>query len=316
MLNLLPRFAIVGIATAMAGLCPAQERAGIAERYPGDKHIEQDPDVLFVENFEDDLPQVVGRWSDVKNTPGIEQSPDTPAHSSGSRSVRLTCIGGENTGAHFYKSMVSLSDEPVLHLRYYVKYVDSTSQYHHAGGRLGGYHPAVPYPLGGAGIRPKGDDKFTVALEPFQRSKPPRHQFYNYWVGMKPGGDGKYYGNVLLMEEPAMSPVVYDEWMAVEIMVKINTPGMTDGEVAAWVNGRKVAHYRPGYPVGRHGSTFTPGAGTDVFPGIDFRNVAALAVNFIKLEFYSSRTQPGQTSVLMYDDVVVARSYIGPLAEE
>lgn len=314
MIHLLFRIPLVAIVTAMASLCEAQDGSGIAGRYPGDKNITQDPDVLFVEDFEDDLSDVVRRWSDVKNRPGIEQSQDTPTRSSGSRSVKLVCTGGENTGAHFYKSMVSLSDEPVLHLRYYVKYVDSASRYHHAGGRLGGYNPPVPYPLGGAGIRPKGDDKFTVALEPFQRSRPPRHQFYNYWLGMKPGGDGKYYGNVLLMEAPALSRVVYGEWIAVEIMVRLNTPGMTDGEVAAWVNGRKVAHYKPGNPVGKHWSTFTPGAGADVFPGIEFRNDPRLAVNFIKLELYSSRTQPGKTTRIMYDDVVAARSYIGPLA--
>ena len=130
---------------------------------------------------------------------------------------------------------------------------------------------------------------------------------------MKPGGDGKYYGNVLLMEEPEVSKVVYDKWFSMEIMVRLNTPGKKDGEVAAWIDGKKVAHYRPGSPVGRDQATFHPGRGTDPFPGIDFRKDPALAVNFIKLEHYSSQTKEGKTSRIMYDHVVVARRYIGPL---
>lgn len=290
------------------------ERFPISSSYPGDVGISADPDVLFVENFEAPLTKIFERWSDVKNRNGIEQSSDLPTGSGGNKSVLLTCRGGEDTGSHFYKSMTSLEDEPVLFLRYYVKYVDAQSRYHHAGGRLGGYYPPVPYPMGGAGIRPTGKDKFTVSFEPYQRTSPPRHQFYNYWVGMKAGGDGKHYGNVLLMEDPQSAAIVYDEWIAVEIMVKLNTVGKTDGEVAAWLNGKKVAHYKPGSPVGRHMSTFTPGAGSDPFPGIDFRTDPALAVNFIKLELYSSSTEKGQTTQIMYDDVVVARRYIGPLS--
>src|SRR5690606_31497859 len=155
----LPSFFLVLVSACVS----LGQKAGLASQYPGDVGIEKDPDVLLVENFESSLQEVVSRWSDVKNVGGISLPGDVPENSAGTRSARLTCMGGENTGAHFFKCVPEWENEPILYLRYYVKYVDSASRYHHAGGRLGGYHPAVPYPIGGAGIRPDGTDKFTVS---------------------------------------------------------------------------------------------------------------------------------------------------------
>ncbi len=45
--------------------------AQISSKHPNDKGIENDTDVLFVEKFDDGLPNVLSRYDDVKNSEGM-----------------------------------------------------------------------------------------------------------------------------------------------------------------------------------------------------------------------------------------------------
>src|SRR4030067_1791071 len=59
--------------------------AGIADNYPGDVGIENDPDVIFVENFEEASINALGaRWEDVVGQGLMSFSADRPAGSGGS----------------------------------------------------------------------------------------------------------------------------------------------------------------------------------------------------------------------------------------
>src|SRR5690348_15376724 len=67
----------------------------LAARYPGDAGIESDPDVLFVERFDEgSLPAVFKRWTDVRNAAMMSLDSDVPFGGPGSRSLDIGWIGG------------------------------------------------------------------------------------------------------------------------------------------------------------------------------------------------------------------------------
>jgi hypothetical protein len=68
-----------------------------------DVGVENDPDVVFVEQFEaDTLEEIAQRWDHVSNAGGkvLALSKDIPPGSPGERSLRMTATRGENTGGH------------------------------------------------------------------------------------------------------------------------------------------------------------------------------------------------------------------------
>ena len=73
-------------------------------------------------------------------------------------------------------------------MRFYVKFPDPAGYVHHFV-HLGGYDPSTRWPQGGAGERPRGDERVTVGIEPFGRNgtRPPPGEwnFYAYWHEMK-----------------------------------------------------------------------------------------------------------------------------------
>jgi len=63
------------------------EHKGLASKYVGDKGIENDPDVIFAENFEDaSLDAVKARWENVQSAEIMSLSPDVPSASAGRHS--------------------------------------------------------------------------------------------------------------------------------------------------------------------------------------------------------------------------------------
>ena len=67
---------------------------GIAARYPGDTGIEQDPRVVFVEDFEQpSMDQVKVRWEAVKADSTLSLSGDVP-HGGGKHSLQIHHVGG------------------------------------------------------------------------------------------------------------------------------------------------------------------------------------------------------------------------------
>ena len=69
--------------------------------------------------------------------------------------------------------------------------------------------------FGGAGVLPRGDERFSTALEPWGdwgRLPPPgQWNFYSYWHEMSASPDGKYWGNAF---RPATQPNIRKgEWI-------------------------------------------------------------------------------------------------------
>lgn len=276
---------------------------GIAQNYPGDTGIQNDPNVVFVEKFDDaTLTPVFARWTDVRNGAAMSLVADVPPGSAGTRSLNIDGPGG---GGHLYRPLAAGIND-FAYLRYYVKYL-SGGNYHHSGGWIGGYNPSTAWPQGGAGIRPTGSDRFSVGLEPIFND---RLGFYAYWMGMQPDGNGDHWGNIF---EPAPA-LPRDTWSCVEVMVKLNNPtSSTNGELAYWLNGTKIMHFAAGSPnVTRSGGRWTINPAGTPFPGFQWRNTGALAISWIWFQNYIGTATPPGT--LRYDHIVLAKSYIGPIS--
>ena len=149
--------------------------------------------------------------------------------------------------------------------------------------------------FGGAGLKPDGTERFSTAIEPWGnwgRWQPPgRWNFYSYWHEMEVSRDGKYWGNSFGVPEAPEIP--RDRWICVEFMLKHNTPDKADGEHAFWIDGRLLGHWR----------------------GISWRKSPTLRANALTLESYiTDRWTKNPTNVVSFDNVVIARKYIGPTA--
>ena len=249
---------------------------GLAAKYPGDVGLAHDARVLFAEDFESGtLAELTKRWTETSNKDGkvLALSPDAPPGSVGKRSLQMTATLGENSGGHLYQRLPRGVEK--LHARFYVKFAEDAGYEHHFVS-LGGYNPPTNWPQGGAGERPRGDDRIYIGIEPhghYGRVPPPGGwSFYSYWPEMKISADGKYWGNAMSTETPLAVP--RGRWQCVEVMAKLNSaPDKADGELALWLDGRKAMHIAQGTPRGQwSGMGFQlPPQGGEPFEGFRWR---------------------------------------------
>jgi hypothetical protein len=289
---------------------------GLAARYPGDAGIEQDPDVIFVENFEADSRDALqGDWNEFNNEI-TSLSDDVPPGSTGKRSLLFTHVGGKGTGGHLYKSFKPGFDQ--LYLRFYVKFDPACAPIHHFV-HLGGYNPPTSWPQGGAGERPQGHDRVTTGLEPYGEAW--RWDFYSYWMEQRGNPvPNKYWGNDFINDDGLQ--VKKGQWVCVEGMVKLNDPVTEyNGEMALWIDGKLhrkdgqiLSHLRPGSPRGKWvWDSFLPDPNGEPFEGFRWRNSEELQLNFLWLLVYITKAPEGHVSKVWFDDVVLAKKYLGPL---
>lgn len=324
---------------------------GLAWQYPGDEGIENDPQVIFVENFEmGELEDLETKWGYMSNRDGkvLSFSEDIPSGSAGTRSIQMTATRGENEGGELYKTFDEGWDK--VHLRFYTKFAEDHGNYHHFVSLRGAVDP-LPYPVGGAGDRP--ENHFSVTIEPsthevntpgVTRHAPPGiWSFYTYWPEMRswqsPEGepDGRpnpYYGNTYQSKDPVDVP--RDEWVAIEFMVKLNSsPEETDGEIALWIDGEPVAHFAPGTPVGyKTADRFridSDHENSAPFEGFRWRHDMNVKTNVLRLQHYVSRSAFERTqeyadnnpdylinteqATVWFDNVVMAKEYIGTMRQ-
>ncbi len=307
------------------------EGPGLAARYPGDVGLADDPAVVLVEDFEQaSLEEMLARWESVQGTNAL--STDHPPASGGRQSVHMTHVGGEGTGCTLYKRLPEGYDQ--LFYRFYVKFDQNCFPIHHFF-HVGGYSPPTPWPQGGAGERPRGDERITCGIEPFGESW--TWNYYAYWMEMRGSPPrGQTWGNCFIAEN--QPPCPRGEWQCLEVMIKLNTPATErNGEIALWKDGKLVSHLGPGYPrgkwtfdrflIGQGGEgirwvdekgdreTFEVAEGGEPFEGFRWRSTEDLKLNFLWVLFYITRAPEGHVSQVWFDDIVVAKEYIGPLGE-
>ncbi len=284
-------------------------QSGIAVKYPYDKRIKNDKAVVFTEDFEEaTLNDVAIRWNEVVNLEGMSLESDVPSVSAGTQSLQMTSIIGQNTGGHLYKR---LNGYDTLYARFYVKFVPTCHTVHHFVW-LGGHNPPTNWPWPRAGTRPVGNERFSTGIEPFTRDGW-HWDFYTYWMHMRTNPGTKYWGNYFNPEPPAS--ITRGEWICVEFMIKCNDPVTSyNGEQAFWVNGELKQHLGEGFPNGYWvWDHFHPDPDSAPFEGFQWRTVEELVVNYFWLEFYMTDGPNGQIDSVLFDDIVIATEYIGPI---
>jgi hypothetical protein len=321
----------VGGSGAVAGSTSSGGGAphALASKYPGDVGIENDPAVVWVENFEAvSVSAVASRYEEAKNQAGMTLVADVPAKSSGATSMRMRA-GGDASATDLYKNLANVAtDLDEIFVRYYVKYA-SGAQYHHTGVSIGGYNPATNWPNPQAGNKPNGDDRFSFALEPIEGGANPRIDFYSYWMKMhswqdNPSGPGAYYGNTLIHREDVRS--TSDHWMCIELHSKVNpNPSSGDGaELGLWIDDQSVIQFTDSAPLGYWikdkfcpenadsptCTDFTPQNPSLVPLDLQVRSTTALRHTYLWTQNYVSGAIE---SDVYYDDMVVATTRIGCL---
>lgn len=333
-MNLARSALITFLAVAVLGLNPCaisqntpmqQIIRGLADDYPADRGIAGDARVLFAEDFESgSLDEIARRWTEVSNKDGKPMAlvDDSPHGSSGKRALRITADIAHDTGGHLYAKL--LREVDCAYARFYVKFPAPYAYIHHFV-TFGGYRPATRWPQGGAGEKPRGDDRVTVGIEPtgdHGHFEPPGiWNFYVYWHEMKKSADGRYWGNSLKPSKPALVP--RERWQCVEFMIKLNsTPEEPDGELALWLDGLPIAHFRRGVKRGPWtGMGFMLDENGEPFEGFRWRTTTALKLNFFWLLHYVTINAARQNRVetpqpiapVLFDNIVVATEYIGPI---
>ena len=304
-----------------------QGNDGSAAKYPADAGIDRDPRVLFAENFETgSIEQIGQRWGQISNKDGevVAFNSDVPPASAGKRSLQITATLGENTGGHLYTRLPRAVEK--VFARFYVKFAADAAYVHHFV-TLGGYRPPTAWPQGGAGERPRGDDRFTVGIEPYgnygRYAAPGAWNFYTYWPDMKGSADGKFWGNSLTPARPALVP--RDRWQCVEMMLQCNSaPEKSDGELALWLDGGLIMQIGSETKRSRWtgmGFSLAEQSG-EPFEGFRWRTNRELKINFFWLLHYVTENAarqnhaagPNPINRVWFDDIVVGTEYIGPIS--
>ena len=269
--------------------------------------------IVFSEDFESDSKEkMMLNWDDSDNLKGMSFSSDVPLGSKGKQSLMMSYSPGADSGGFLYKMFPEGFD--TLYARFYVKFITKFSKVHHFVA-MGGLYPPSKWPIGRAGIKPKGNEKFNTGIEPTGDNW--TWNFYTYWMNMHGYADPNFFwGNLFRPDPPAK--VVHGEWICMEIMVILNNPvELSNGEQALWINGKKTIHLGRGFPEGYwRWDKFILSPGSGCFEGFQWRNTDQLKLNFFKLSYYMTKGKPGEIDKVLFDDVVVSTHYIGPLRQD
>jgi hypothetical protein len=171
-----------------------------------------------------------------------------------------------------------------------------------------------------------------VGIEPYGKSWV--WDYYTYWHEMRGSPPrGQTWGNSFV-RDPKLK-VERGRWNCVELMVKLNDVGDSNGEMAFWLDGKPISHLGKGFPKGKWTyDKFIPGEGGEgvrwdhaksgparfsvpdggaPFEGFRWRTSEDLKLNYLWLYLYITQAPGGHVSRVWFDDVVIATEYIGPI---
>jgi hypothetical protein len=264
--------------------------------------IASDPAVIFADDFEshNTANDLLTRWNNlfqVSNTRIATESANRFAGAKGFE-FKIPQQNGEVSNA-VWKNLSTTQD--ILFVRCYTKFDAGF-----ANGASGHNGISVEANYSGPGIPADGKNKFYVGIENsplFSEAAPGYTHLYIYHPEQRdiwgdhwyPDGTvvpftstpGNYGPN--FVSRPNFTPQ-RDRWYSYELMVQANTPGQRDGRIAIWIDGNLIAD----------------------FLNVRLRDVDTLKMDRVQLQLH----QNGATSrenKKWYDNVVIARSYIGPM---
>lgn len=282
---------------------------GIAAKYPGDVGIENDPDVIFADGFEtyasaSDLDQ---KWDNHFQASQTKIVMDAANVKSGAKALEFSLPQQDAELSNAVQKILT-TELDVLYLRYYSKFdpsFDVTGSSHNGGGISAHYYngnQATP------GVPANGTNKFLIEFEHWRgEAKDPSPGSLNVYIYHPEQRDdyGDHFfpsGAVLpntsipgdfgptFQAHPDITPEL-GRWYAYEVMLKANTAGQRDGRITLWLDGKLIAD----------------------FPNLRLRDVDTLKIDRFNLSLHARSNTKGVTKK-WYDNVVAAKSYIGPIS--
>jgi hypothetical protein len=267
--------------------------AGLAADYADDQGIGDHPDVIFATGFEADNWEA--EWSYAGGSIDVISADDARSFSPLiGKALRAKIPEGENSAMSvIYKFEEKIGEEPEeIYLRYYLRFADDWNQTVY-GGKL----PGVSGTYGAAGWggrKPDGTDGWSARGTYFLSITGD-----NPLAGTHPIGTYCYYadqpgtyGDTWPWNKAYKGFLSKNRWHCIEQYVRMNTPGVHDGILRAWVDGRPAFEKAD----------------------IMFRTVDRLKIEQIWMNLYHGGTAVSPYDQHLYiDNVVVARQYIGPM---
>jgi hypothetical protein len=285
-----------------------QGNTGIASRHPGDAGISNDPDVIFADDFEGYTrgADLRNRWDNVFQAHLVDITTEAANVYRGSKALQFVLPQQAASLGDATEKLVS-PEQDVLFLRYYSKI---QPPYDVGGSMHDGASISAHYVVNGQptpGVPANGTNKFLANLENSRdpgTSSPGPLNIYLYHPEQRdmwgdhfyPNGDVSPNTSLKFNYAPGFVSrpniiLKLDRWYCYEYMVQANTPGKRDGRIAIWMDGALVAD----------------------FTGLRLRDVATLKIDRFGLSFYLG-TNPNGEVRKWYDNVVAAKSYIGPVS--
>jgi hypothetical protein len=302
----------VGLATA-PNVCA---QIGIASRYPNDKGIGSDPDVLLADDFESytSTSQLEPKWTQAAGIARLRIATESGHYFAGGKGLEMKLpISTAETACGLVKNISPTVD--TLFVRVYEKW-DTT--YHATGSNHNGILMSAKYPGPGTGTPADGTGWFLFQLDDDNAGRagetdPGFDHVYVYWPKQRslwgdlwyPDGYVLPYSNTIGNKGDWLAyPDQYPDfkllpnfqpgrgrWYCYEMMVKANTPGQNDGEVKWWVDGKLIAD----------------------FPNLNLRSIPSLKIDTVKITLDVNKDN-AQVITKWHDNVVIATKYIGPMA--
>jgi hypothetical protein len=291
------------VTQASAQLLP-EGGAGIASRYPSDVGIASDPSVVFSDDFESysTASALTNRWTRTFQAPNIRIATEPGNFYSGTKAIEFT-VPQQGTEASGTVIKAISPGRDILFLRYYGKFDSGFNVIgsSHIGSTMSGNYCC-------AGLKADGYNQFFVSYEAGREetsiASPGKLRVYVYHPDQRDIWGDHYFPTGVVspftavpgsfgstfVARPDIVPQL-GRWYAYELMVKVNTPGQRDGRIAMWLDGQLVAD----------------------FPNLRLRETTNLKIDQISVDLYvKSNTRAAARRWI--DNVVVATSYIGPVA--
>jgi hypothetical protein len=289
-----PRLGVFLLDPPLAGTAP---QAGLAAGYPGDAGLARDPDVLLAEAFE--AGDWTRRWSYVRQSGTFDlvgADASLRFEPLAGKALRVRVEKGSHLGLNAgYRFRDRPGGEPEeIYLRYYLRLADDWKPTRD-GGKLPGI--AGTYDRGGWGGRKADGTNGWSMRGGFSKVIPQGHPLaggtalgtYAYHADAK-----SKYGAFWPWSEGAPGVLRNNRWYCIEQYFKVNDPGSANGVLRVWIDGR-LAFDRD---------------------GIRVRDVDSIRIEQVWLNVYHGGTGVSpHDQHLFIDNVVIARRYVGPMAE-
>lgn len=283
----------VGVFNTAPPAFPANaRRSGIAAGFEGDRGIDKHPDVVFASGFDEGL-MWKSKWANANGEIDVvSDAPSLRFSQLSGAALRVNLKKGSNFGSDVRLYTKAYGKEPdELYFRYYLRLADDWNPTLEGGkmpGMAGTYNSA-----GWGGRRSDGTNGWSMRggfLRIFEGDHPMQGLTqlvtYAYHADMPSiYGDHWTWPGALLAR---------NRWYCIEQRVKLNSPSAADGILQVWLDGRLIMERN----------------------NIRYRSVDRLHIEDVWINVYHGgvAVSPHDQHVFI-DNVVVARNYIGPMAD-